>query len=255
MSLDLSKDSYLYKAVTEFIENNASVIATGDFDLIFNVGYNENVPYLLPALYTFMTEAGIDIEFTHFIPSKLFKDWEGSPAVFKVPSGVTEIGEESFLGSDIEEIELPNSLTKIGSRCFYDAEKLKSIKLPVGLKFLGRGCFAHTEVLKELNFPPLKKIPEVACNCSNVERVTLSEGTEEIGVRAFRLCDCLVDVKLPKSLKLIAADAFSDCAALESIDYAGTMEDWKAIKRDPNAFSQKEAPKIKCADGEIEYYA
>lgn len=70
-------------------------------------------------------------------------------------------------------------------------------------------------------------------------------------MRAFRLCNCLTTVKLPKSLASIEADAFGHCTALESIDYAGTVKDWKKIKIDPNAFDPKTTLKIKCTDGEI----
>lgn len=107
--MELGKDSYLYSLVKDFIEKHSTLIAAEDFDMLFCVAKNDPPPFK-PALYKFMAEAGIDVEFTGVIPESIFEDWEDSPAEYKVLLGVTRLGDQAFLGSGIEKIELPNSL-------------------------------------------------------------------------------------------------------------------------------------------------
>lgn len=62
-----------------------------------------------------------------------------------IPEGVTKITEGAFEGiEEIERVELPNTLLKIGNASFYDCPNLAEIKLNKGLRDIGSDAFRGT---------------------------------------------------------------------------------------------------------------
>lgn len=57
----------------------------------------------------------------------------------------------------------------------------------------------------------------------NIERLDAPEGCESAGNRGFYNCSFLKYVKLPSTLKSIAASAFSGCSLLETVDIMNTQ--------------------------------
>ena len=91
-----------------------------------------------------------------------------------VPDGVTEIGSRAFYNSThIKEITLPESLRKIGSEAFYNCTHIKEITLPESLRKIGSEAFA---------------------GCMSLRKINLHEGIEAFGAMAFKGCRELSDV-------------------------------------------------------------
>lgn len=67
---------------------------------------------------------------------------------FEKGSRLKTIGMASFIHieSDIDTIELPDSIKSIESDAFSDWKSLKNIKLPSSLVKLGKGCFSNTQI-------------------------------------------------------------------------------------------------------------
>lgn len=96
----------------------------------------------------------------------------------------------------------------------------------------------------------------------SMKSVILEEGVEKIGGGSFSGCDALESVSLPKSLKSIGYCAFKGCISLGEIIYEGTMEEWKAVEANDEAwviaggdsipFEMIPADVVKCSDGEVE---
>ncbi len=64
---------------------------------------------------------------------------------------------------------------------------------------------------------------------SQIETIVLREGTERIEDGAFNACTSLYEISLPKSMKYIGENAFSDAGALEIVYYSGTENDWNEL--------------------------
>lgn len=108
---------------------------------------------------------------------------------------VAAIAPRAFWQSHVTEIQIPNSVTRIGNAAFADAEDLSNITLPLGLKFVSNYMLAGTAV----------------------RNVVLPEGVTDIGTGAFEDCTSLETVFLPMSLATIGDRAFSYCHNLKEI--------------------------------------
>ena len=93
----------------------------------------------------------------------------------------------------LEEIELPNGITSIGSDAFKGCIALTSVTLPTSLKSLEYGVFN---------------------NCINLQTISLNEGLETIGDDCFNNCDKITDVVLPSTLKTLGDNAFYNCLSM-----------------------------------------
>ena len=110
--------------------------------------------------------------------------------------GVEYIGDSAFDGcSNLQSINLPDTIITIGSVCFRNCTKLDNIKLPNKLITLSSQTFQ---------------------NCTNLKNLELSENLETLGVESLQNTS-LTKLKFPPNLSSIRSGALS-ISALEEID-------------------------------------
>lgn len=80
----------------------------------------------------------------------------------------TTIPNYMFNGADIESIEIPDNITRIGKHAFEECKKLKNVKLSDTLKAIDQAAFR---------------------DCSELRRVFLPDSVTIIGAEAFKGCD------------------------------------------------------------------
>lgn len=103
-----------------------------------------------------------------------------------------------------DSIEIPDNISKIGNRVFYNNKNIKNVSLPSSIKEIGDFAFAR----------------------STVETLNIPEGTEKIGYAAFYNCNDLYDLNIPSSVETIELGAF---------DNSGFLNKWKSVE-DGNNF-------------------
>ena len=101
-----------------------------------------------------------------------------------VEPGVTSIGAYAFSygsdnGSPITDIQLPDTLNRIGKYAFDCCNSLAELKLPSSLTVIDQGAFE---------------------GCCNLTSITLPAGLVTLGDDAFRGCSSLTDLKIPDSV-------------------------------------------------------
>lgn len=144
--------------------------------------------------------------------------------------------------TELEKIELPASLTVIGSEFLKDAENLKTVTVPASssLKNIKEGAFANTPyyaslageygmlgnvVLKYQGKNASTTVPsntkaiagKSMASCKTLKSVTIPKSVENIGYAAFRSDTSLEKVTLNEGLKTIEATAFMGCDSLHEI--------------------------------------
>lgn len=191
---------------------------------------------------------------------------------------VTSIGKRAFNikqnslggGCKITSLQIPNSVTSIGSEAFSHCDLLKTVKLPDDIAYLDTATFAGCSSLESItlprklqeikasafaNFCGLKSIEipdQVYCiggfafqNNRSLKTVITSNGLKEIYYFAFSYCDSLQTIVLGKNVEKIGCNAFDGCNQLsrvyslnsnpprlnQTFDYGGSQWDYDIFVR------------------------
>lgn len=142
----------------------------------------------------------------------------------KCISGTFEMGALKF-------IRLPDSLDVLTNQAFNGCDKLEFVKMPSKMSYVGNNTF---------------------CGCHKLKTVKIPDGITEIYTQAFSVAsEGLNNIVIPKSVKIIDRMAFGIDNAKVVIDYLGTIDEWKLIKKDKSwdSFNNDKQTLIKCIDG------
>lgn len=135
---------------------------------------------------------------------------------------VTDIQDGAFVGcSSLKSVSIPASVTSIGNSAFFDCENLTSFTIPGTVTTLGSHIFSYSgikELIIEDGENELTIPNEFSAHCSTIEKVSLPARVTKIGSSAFYNCTNLEKVTLPEGSLLteIGEDAFIGCENLTS---------------------------------------
>ncbi len=135
-------------------------------------------------------------------------------------SSITSITANAFKGyKHLISLSLPNTVTSIGSRAFYDCVNMVG-SFPTNLTRVDNYAFYNCKQLKG------------------------SVGTlSYIGTNAFAECSGLTEVTIASNIGLIGAYAFENCTNLRQTNFKGSLDQWASItfmsqKSNPISFSK-----------------
>ena len=85
----------------------------------------------------------------------------------------------------------------------------------------------------------------------HLEIAIIPDGIDSIGNSAFANCINLEVVSIPKTVTKIGYNAFFNCCSLKRINFAGSKEEWKLIKKGSNYLTKAGTCVIFCRNGKI----
>ena len=142
---------------------------------------------------------------------------------FKYFTGVTSIVKDAFYGSNIVSITIPDSVTSIGGRAFYNCSSLTSITIPDSVTSIGGDAFSNCDSLPvENNLRYADTYLDGAVDRS-LSTYTIKKGTKWIGESAFIRCSNLTSITIPDSVTSIGEYAFDNCSSLTSITISDSV--------------------------------
>ena len=157
------------------------------------------------------------------LPANQFNNKWGITQI-QVPAGLQAIGEYSFSGTAIHQIDLPETLKKINWRAFANCTSLQSIVIPNSVTQWGDDIFNSCYSLSSVNIPAgVTSIPEGTFYNCNLQEVVIPDNIKSIGSDAFHSNDYLTRVHLSEGLTTIGESAFSDCWSLDSLQMPSTL--------------------------------
>ena len=163
-----------------------------------------------------------------------------------IPTSLTSIGTDAFTGSglktltyangckialrtyatDLQSVNLPESIVTIDEKCFYNCKKLASISLPEGLETIGFGAFRNCSSLSTLTiFPSLTSIGTDAFAGTGITSLVYADGCT-VALRTY--ATSLISVTIPNTLSRFAPKVFQECNNLDNIHIAD-LEMWNHI--------------------------
>ena len=147
---------------------------------------------------------------------------------------VEKVGDAAFIGTAIEELTVPATLTEAGLETFSWNGAMKKVTFEEGCTKVFDTMFHGNENLSEVFLPyTISEIqPRAFESCKSLTRITIPQGVEKIGEQAFNLCDALteVTVETPAPPVLDGSEAISNRAnATLNVPY-GTRADYEAAE-------------------------
>lgn len=91
----------------------------------------------------------------------------------------------------------------------------------------------------------------VFAECTSLTNVKILEGLTYISDYVFYECTSLTDIEIPTSVTMIGRSVFYGCSNLTTVNYMGTIEQWKKIDINEKENDSLLSAKIICTDGII----
>ena len=201
------------------------------------------------AKFTPITEAAEDFLFKACDGGYEVIGYTGNNPVVTIPSTyknqpVLAIGrdrnnKDGFAGNEkIQEVIIPNTVTKILSNAFENCINLTTVTIPDSVTEMSYNAFDGCEKISVATLPatlleyfPKKNLTTVVINggtsipaynggfynCKNLISVTIPDSVTSIGAGAFSGCESLTTIRLPSGITEISAFAFNECKNLTTI--------------------------------------
>ena len=191
--------------------------------------YYNNIMYLLS--YT-GSEKELNLPSIDKVKEK-FKDFSGD---------TYEIREYAFYeNTNITSVVIPNCVTSIGERAFYNCSSLKTVTFKDNsqLTSIGDEAFRSCRSLTSITIPnSVTSIGNSAfSSCRALTSITIPDSVTSIGYAAFENCSSLTSITIPDSVTSIGWYAFSFCSNLTiyceaSSRPSGWNSDWNYLGGD-----------------------
>ena len=137
-----------------------------------------------------------------------------------IPNSITTIGSGAFSGcSALTSVTIPNSVTTIGGLAFSNCSSLTSVTIPNSVTTIGGSAFSGCSALTSVNIPnSVTKIDNHTFEyCSALTSINIPNSVTAIEEDAFRDCTNLQKVNIGNSVKIIEMSAFNNCTSVTQI--------------------------------------
>ena len=140
----------------------------------------------------------------------------------EIGNTVTKIGKWAFRNCEsLSDVSVPDGVTSIGESAFFNCTSLTSIVLPDTITIMGKSVFSTCSSLKNVNIPnQITSINDKTfCLCRALESITIPKRCNNLGVFMFQFCTSLKTVIFEGSIAntTIGTGVFSTCPALTTI--------------------------------------
>ena len=135
-----------------------------------------------------------------------------------LPDNLQNIEETAFSYTALEEINLPLSVTTIGSSVFEGCTSLKKVSLSANIAIIPSQTFSGCSLLREVSLPSsVKEIGSSAFSgCQSLEAITLPSSLERIDDNAF-YGSGLKSISVPDNVSVVGTNVFSQSKITEPV--------------------------------------
>lgn len=157
-----------------------------------------------------------------------------SADAFEVPSSVKTLSDGCFADSTLKTVTFAQDgrLATIGSKAFFNCQKLASFNMPNTVTILSEYAFG---------------------SCRALSQVVLSENVITLNGGIFSDCSSLQSIVIPKRVRVISAIAFSACGALQSIEVEEGNTFFKSVEGNLYSFDGSKLIKYASAKKDKEF--
>ncbi|MBQ4072573.1 MAG: leucine-rich repeat protein [Clostridia bacterium] len=171
-----------------------------------------------------------ELPLTHVEDTAVFANFHALESV-DLPTTLTSLGSDAFRNCySLEKINLfaLTELFSIHARAFAGCTSLNVTAIPDTVFYLGDGAFENCTSLT--SFTPSKGLRHLGNgafeNCVNLSSITLPNNLSNIGDSAFSRCESLTEICIPPSVLDIGSNAFYGCKNLRTFTMADSMTEF-----------------------------
>ncbi|MGM9971405.1 MAG: leucine-rich repeat domain-containing protein, partial [Anaeroplasmataceae bacterium] len=209
-----SSDTYQYPFGYIFGENSyTGGVATQQSYYGLKTSSTTTTTYYIPSTLKSVTVLGGNILYGAFDECSNIEE-------INLGEDVTSIGSYAFYNcSSLTSINIIGGVKSNGEYIFYNCSSLTSIKIASGVTSLGYSTFSGCSSLISIEIPSSVTSIEayVFRGCSSLVSIVIPSGVKSIGGAAFYGCSSLTSIKIPSSVTSIGEDAFRYCYRLVEI--------------------------------------
>jgi hypothetical protein len=141
-----------------------------------------------------------------------------------LPNSLTKIGQGAFSYSGICDVSIPDTVTEMGNDAFSNCKNLKTVKLPANITKISRNTFNGCTVLSDIDIPGNITTIEYRAFANTAIRVASLKQITTIEDEAFMDCSQLSNVVFSPLLTEIKANTFSGCTSLRNLVFHSRLE-------------------------------
>lgn len=136
--------------------------------------------------------------------------------------GTAKVPDDLFEScSNLVTVNLPSTITQIGSGAFANCISLTNIAIPKDVNYIGNGAFSNCSALTNVDIPTaLTEIGERAFEgCTSLENINIPTNVTKICDMAFRGCSAVKELTIPERVTYVGYEAFGNCSSLATVNF------------------------------------
>ena len=136
--------------------------------------------------------------------------------------GTAKVPDDLFEScSNLVTVNLPSTITQIGSGAFANCISLTNIAIPKDVNYIGNGAFSNCSALTNIDIPvALTEICESAFEgCTSLESISIPTNVTKICDMAFKECRAVKELTIPERVTYVGYEAFGSCSSLATVNF------------------------------------